>query len=294
MDDNDDNNDRDLGDPCQQCFQSTAPAVTLEIVDRKINAVISGTTQTRIVGQKIQLLVRPKPGGTMTQIQWTIPDVVLRNYEPNAHNATEYNLTSTDLQTATIDFHWIDGGKKGVQVSAQVAGVALTASVTFNVLAPTDVSMTSKTGGVYVGHGDNADAIQLYLGSGERGVDGVIELGIQFNFKATAPPNGKGKIAGFQLVTILRSYRDNDGNIFFKNQSSWSLDTTFPYGGEENPIDAGQTVTWHFTNNAREEYPSDSPARILQDDWSYFNVDDHYQTWFMYKHSDEDSIWVPL
>ena len=33
----------------------------------------------------------------------------------------------------TIDFHWIDGGKKGVQVSAQVNGVALTASVTFNV-----------------------------------------------------------------------------------------------------------------------------------------------------------------
>ena len=78
-----------------------APAVTLEIVDRKTNAVVSGTTQRRIVGQKIQLLVRPKPGGTMIQIRWTIPGVVFPNYEPNAKKATEYNLTSTDLQAAT-------------------------------------------------------------------------------------------------------------------------------------------------------------------------------------------------
>jgi len=221
---------------------------------------------------------------------------VLRNYEPNAHNATEYNLTSTDLQTATIDFHWIDGGKKGVQVSAQVAGVALTASVTFNVLPPTDVSMTSKTGGVYVGHGDNADAIQLYLGSGERGVDGVIEPGIQFNFKATAPPNGKGKIAGFQLVTISRSLTLNNGSILFNTHTSWSLNTTFPYGSVTNPIDADDSATWHHTNkHAREEYPmSDSPGIILEEAWSYFDIDDHYQTWFMYKHIDKDSIWVPL
>ena len=179
---------------------------------------------------------------------------MLRNYEPNAHNATEYNLTSTDLQTATIDFHWIDGGKKGVQVSAQVAGVALTAAVTFNVLAPTNVSMTSKTGGVYVSPGlNNPDAVQLHFGSGQR-VEGVIELGIEFTFKATAPHNGKGEIAGFQLVTISRSLTLNNGSILFNTHTSWSLNTTFPYGSVTNPIDADDSATWHHTNkHAREE-----------------------------------------
>lgn len=155
--------DRDLGDPCQRCSQSAAgtPQVTLEIVDRKTNLVISGTAQTRIVGQKIQLLVRAKPGGSITQPQWTIPgeNETVRDYVPNDTRADRYDLTSTDKQAAAVDFHWIAGGKNGVQVNAQVNGTALTASVTFNVLAPTDVSMTSKTGGVYVGPGLDAPAL---------------------------------------------------------------------------------------------------------------------------------------
>jgi hypothetical protein len=63
-----------------------------------------------------------------------------------------------------------------------------------------------------------------------------------------------------------------------------------------NPIDADDSATWHHTNkHAREEYPmSDSPGIILEEAWSYFDIDDHYQTWFMYKHIDKDSTWVPL
>jgi hypothetical protein len=249
-------------------------------VDRKTGNVISGTTQTKIVGQKIELLVRTKPSEAMSNIQWTLPGETVKDYTQSSSTGTRTDLTATDLQGTNLDFHWIKGSSQTITVAATVRGSRLTAQVTENILAPTDVRMTSVTGDVGVGPtgwpGD--PPMNLYYGKSPK-------VGIQWSCTATTPAGGDGEIAGTQLNNSDRK-RTTNARVTQSNDSggTYMLDTTVPYSASVS-ITAGTSATW--TSN-------DSPSTPLTSDLRKKSVKDLFRMYFMYKPAGADSIWVTL
>jgi hypothetical protein len=255
------------------------PMPVLEIVDRKTGAVVSGTTQTKIVGQKIELLVRTKPSEAMSNIQWTVPGEKVKNYTQSTTTATRTDLAAADLQGVNLDFYWIKGGSQAITVAATVRGTRLTAQVTHNVLAPTSVTMTSATGDVGVGAtGFPSDPpMNLYYGI-------FTKVGIQWTCKATAPAAGDGEIAATQLINTDRKRTQNSGTAESFSSGAFVLDNTVPYDPSV-AIGAGASATW--TSN-------DSPSTPLTSNLSKKSANDSFHTYFMYKPAGADSIWVTL
>jgi hypothetical protein len=249
-------------------------------VDRKTGNVVSNTTQAKIVGQKIELLVRAKPPEAMSNIQWTVPGERVGNYSQSSSTGTRTDLTATDLQGTNLEFYWIKGGSEVITVAATVRGSRLTAQVTQNVLAPTNVTMTSITGDVGVGPtgwpGD--PPTNLYYGKSPK-------VGIQWTCTATAPAGGDGEIAGTQLNNSDRKRTSNAGVVESNDSGgSYMLDTTVPYSSSV-PITAGASATWSS---------NDSPSTPLTPNLSKKSVNDLFRMYFMYKPAGADSIWVNL
>jgi hypothetical protein len=255
--------------------------IALEIVDRKTGAVVSGTTQTKIVGQKIELQVRTRPPGlAMTGIQWTVPGERVKNYTQSAAAGTRTDLAPADLQAANLDFYWIAGGARTVSVAATVQGAPLTAQVQHSVLAPTGVVMTSATGNVAVGAtGFPGDPpMNLFYGTN-------VAVGIRWTCTATAPAGGGGEIAATQLVNTLRSRTPNAGAAkTLSSGGAFVLDSSVPYDAAV-AVSAGASATW--TSN-------DSPSTALTATLSAKSVADSFKIYFMYKPAGGDSIWVTL
>lgn len=258
---------------------SPPPPPVLEIVDTKTGTVVSGTTQTRIVGQKIQLQVRVKSGGGLSNIQWTIPGQRIKNYTQSASAGTRTNLSAADLQSANINFYWIAGGNQLIQVSATVKGVRVSASVRYNVLAPSGLSMTSTTGTVAVSNpGFPRAGLEIHFGS-------TTVPGITWTFTATAPAGGGGQIAGTQLINVLRTQTTNGGVLQrFSSGGAFVLDNTVPYVPGV-PISASSAATWTS---------SDSPGTPLTPAFNQSTANDAFRMYFMYKPTGADSIWVTI
>lgn len=257
----------------------TPPMPVLEIVNRKTGAVVSGTTQAVIVGQKMELLVRTNPAEAMSNIQWTVPGQRVKDYTQSTSTGTKTDLAAGDLQGVNLDFYWIAGGSQTVQVAATVRGARLTAQVTHNVLAPTSVSMTSATGDVGVGAtGFPSDPpMNLYYGI-------MTKVGIRWTCTATAPAGGDGDIAATQLINTDRKRTQNSGTAESFSSGAFVLDNTVPYDTAV-AISAGASATW--TSN-------DSPSTPLTSTLRRKSVTDLFHTYFMYKPTGADSIWVTL
>jgi hypothetical protein len=255
--------------------------VKLEVVEAKTGAVISGTTQKKIVGQKIQLMVRSNPAGhSVTDVHWAIPDKAVKNYTQSSGSGTVTPLADADKNGTTVNFFWIAGGSKTVQVNATVDGTPKSASVTVNVLAPTNVTMTSVTGDIGVGPtgwpGD--PPMNLYYGKSPK-------VGIQWTCTAKAPAGGDGEIAGTQLSNSDRKRTSNAGVVESNGSGgTYMLDTTVPYSSSV-PITAGASTTWSS---------NDSPSTPLTPNLSKKSVNDLFRMYFMYKPAGADSIWVTL
>jgi hypothetical protein len=265
--------------PCPLSAGGATPVI-LEIVDRKTGNVVTNTTQAKIVGQKIELLVRAKPPEAMSNIQWTVPGERVGNYSQSSSTATRTDLTAADLQGTNLDFYWIKGGSKAITVAATVRGSSLTAQVMQNVLAPTNVTMTSVTDHVKVGPtgwpGD--PPMNLYYGKSPN-------VGIQWTCTATAPAGGKGEIAGTQLNNSDRKRTSNAGVVESNDSGgAYMLDTTVPYSTSVT-IAAGASATWSS---------NDSPSTPLTASLSRKSVNDLFRMYFMYKPDGADSIWVTL
>jgi hypothetical protein len=242
--------------------------------------VVSGTTQDKIVGQKVELLVRANPATPLTNIQWTVPGQKVRNYTQASSTASRTDLSAADLQGINLDFYWIAGGSQTIQVSATALGTTLTANVTHNVLAPTAVTMTSVTGDVGVGPtgwpGD--PPMNLFYGKSPK-------VGIEWTCKATAPAGGDGEIAATQLNNSDRKRTSNAG-LTESNDSggTFMLDTTVPYSASV-AIAGGASATW---------ISNDSPSTPLTSNLKKKSLNDLFRLYFMYKPNGADSIWVTL
>jgi Carboxypeptidase regulatory-like domain len=255
----------------------------LEIVDRKSGLVISEKTTDKVVGQKIELQVRVKGGGkTISNIQWSIPGETVKDYIQTIDRAFKTDLSSGDMESENVALYWIGGGNKTVQVSASVDGVSqLPFAANINVLAPTDIKMSSETGKLdkfmSAVHG------QLLLGYGD--VSPGAKHGIDFKCAATGPAGGEGQIAGTQLASVDRSMtQNNDAVRKFSTDASFQVDTTVPYDTAK-PIRAGTGAKWDA---------SDSPGANLRPEIKRRSMNDKFRMYFMYRPGGADSIWVTL
>ena len=262
------------------------PPPVLEIVDRKTGVVVSGTTShTKIVGQKIELLVRTKPPGhVLTNIRWTVAAETVKTYTQSTAAGTRTDLAFADLNGVNLDFYWISKGNKAVQVTADVDGATQSSSVTYNVLAPTAVSMTSVTGAVAVSNpGFPGAGLELHFGTNAT-------PGISWTLTATAPAGGVGQIAGTQLINITRTRDPNVGaRQTLSSGGAYVLDdgipTSGPYANLTVAIASGATATWNT---------DDSPGSPLSSGFKKATASDQFRIYFMYRPDGADSIWVTL
>jgi Carboxypeptidase regulatory-like domain len=257
---------------------------SLEIVDKKTGLVISEKTTDRIIGQKVQVQVRVKGGGkTISKIQWSIPGETVKDYIQTIDRAIKTDLPSGDLESEAVAFYWIGAGNKTVQVSASVDGVAQSPfAAKFNVLAPTDIRMSSETGKLET-FVSAAHDHTLWLGYGDASPGA--KHGIDFKCAATGPPGGDGQIAGTQLANPDRSLTQNNDVVGkFTSAGSFLLDTSVPYDTAK-PIRAGTVANWEA---------SDSPGGNLRPERKRRSFNDKFRMYFMYRPAGPDSIWVTL
>jgi hypothetical protein len=256
--------------------QNRPPA--LEIADRGGTAITA--TQTVIVGQKVTLQVRSNPAGqALTNVSWVIPDEKVKNYTQSSTTAVRTDLAAADLRGTTISFYWISGGTKTVEVTATLAGSPARATATFNVLAPTNMSMTSVTSSITVDAAFNRPGTWLHYGNPNT------TSGITWTFTATAPAGGGGQIAATQTINADITQTLNNGTVqHFSTSGRWLLDTTTPYAPAV-AISASAAATW--TNG-------DSPGVPLWSGANAARLNDDFHMYFMYKPSGADSIWVTL
>jgi hypothetical protein len=265
--------------------------VLLEIVET------SPPRPTQMVGQRMSLEVRSKPPGyPLTDIVWTISPEVVKDYKRSVPLAVRVELTDADRRKAAISFYWISEGPKSVSVLAKL-GAAQRAAVhpVVKVVAPTDVTMKSTTSTFSIGPvvADDKDSVYLVF---HRDLS---TPGIKWNFTATLPIGGQGKVGATQL--IKGTYSTKPIGKEWKHEPTgpgWSLDPaaenrhaplTPEYGYSPN-YGGGQVAPWT---------DEDSPAIHLKKPLEAASVRLDFQIYFMYKatpatYDDTDSIWVTL
>ena len=274
---------------------STAPclltAVGLEILDRKTGTIVSGTTQNKIVGQKVELSVRSKPAGhTVTNIRWTIsgtapgtrPASSVKSYAMAlAKTDLPVLLQNADLQGQALDFFWVTVHGEGAQtvgVQADVDGAPKQAQVAFNVSCPTLDSFTSVTGPIDIGTPWSAQR-ELYCGT-------PANPGINYTGKMTPPAGGAGEMKFTQILQAAITRTPTAGPRQTWTIPDWWLDIDDPYAAHGPFAVTASTQATQSDN--------DSPGSPLQAGFTNNMVTMSFKLYLLYKPAGADSIWVPL
>jgi hypothetical protein len=288
--------------PSQGSDASSAPDKTttpcpcdVEIADQNGNVITS--KQTRRVGEKIVLTLRAKTAGaSLSNIKWEIPGTIVKNYQDNSTTATVTQISDSDKTSATVTFYWVDGGD-GRSTSASCIctcngkSINKTASVVFDVKAPSLDSFTSTTDSV--GFDNAAAPTKLQFGLGGN-------PGIKWNWKVTVPDGVDGWVKDVQTIqTITKRVAGGVNQVWTIPGTkvpppSPQLDTSNPYSlpgdfhatkGFPQKVIAGSSYL--------DDYTLDSPGGPLAGTTrkSYHDTFNYY---IMYKPDTADAIWVPV
>jgi len=192
-----------------------------------------------IVGQQIALTATITQGGnqiTPDSQQWSRPlGNVIANFVASKQSGAVIPLpnpngTPSDCQSSLIqnclNFYWVDQGNgRTVTYTSTIGGKpGPTATMTFNVTGPTNVTVSAPTGVV----GIQASPLALAFGVGDN-------IGIDFTVSATPPSRNQGAYSWVQLVlSYTQNYvTSNLGvrycvNPAFSSDKSPALDTGYP------------------------------------------------------------------
>ncbi len=256
----------------------------LTIVDGNSGQDLTLQTNTVIVGQQMNLICKTVTanGPTLNNFQWKVPGFAISNYVANGNSGIVYTNFPTD--NSNVIFYWADGANdRIVQCSAVVSGKPVAATATFSVLRPTATltpQLTTNQPSVSISvAGYPGDGISLHPGSYDS--PAITWIGI-----VTTPANGAGAIAFTQLAAPERHviYTNGVAEKWTSNGTNM-LDGIYgvQYAGE-TPIGGGGTRSW---------VQSDTPQAGV-DVLKYASVNDHFQTYLMYKPDGDNSIWVTL
>jgi len=88
-------------------------------------------------GHEINLKIHCDGQPTITDIQWSLPGEVFKNYNTSEATGTLTPLDQSDLQQITVKFHWADVGEdRNVSVAFKTNGTPCQIEETFNVKDP--------------------------------------------------------------------------------------------------------------------------------------------------------------
>ena len=267
----------------------TTDSVTNQVVSGKDNNGKAITT-TVIVGQQVNLMAVVPQGLVMTSVQWTIPGETVAGYTQSQAAATAEYLTDADLAANPLTFYWIAAGSETVTCDYKVSGVVRQMTAVFTVLAPTarfTATITTERSPVDVGPDLKHDlSMSLHLGTAKEGID--------WSGTVTTVAGEAGQIATTQTICTDRLREDNAGNwTSFCSASDYICDD-YP----EEPHDGGYVndESWASigaSSTAKAE-AADSPFEAMETGYKFYNVDDDFENYLMYRPSGTNSIWVTL
>lgn len=260
-----------------------------------------------VVGERIRLRVRIDPAspstGGMTGVHWTVGRDTVRRCVQMPAQGTADPLTPGDLASTDLDFFWITGGRKDVQVSATVDGRQVYATATVEVLAPQVRYCTLTTSRVTVCAPDDylhpGSWIALYEHSPERyGCSWSAELTLPFqqigNRVLGAGEAGFIQVSGFTITTF--DYTDLDHVNVTTSVTAGpgpiALDSdagTMTYGPSKSAGAAGV-----ITFGPDDITYSDSPGSMLESGLRQITRTDEHRLHLVYRPATADGIWVTL
>jgi len=291
---------------------NTFAVVQLDWHDTIANKTVTNTTQTSYAGALTSLKIKTNPTTQVVPIPQVAPyniwsvtgsDAAVKTYEQTYSRGS---YTPMDM-AVNPSLYWIYSSATGnygnastIYVLAEVLGGvqgdtvdafegAGSVSVSYNVLGPTNVSMVSTTGSVQLGPAySEGGALALSFGDIPPGTPGI-----SWVFTATGPAGVAGQISAIQVLTTKQKQTvistapptaapvDNTGSTYRLDEP---IAGDILYANTFSQLPASTTGTWSNI---------DAPVKALWD-LGYFTRSDQFQTWFVYKPTLNDSIWVPL
>jgi hypothetical protein len=252
---------------------------------------VTNQTTPVIVGQKMNLdLIVDDISTTNAQwaYSWTIPGAssaektAIKLYEPTVALGKVTLLAQADLTSKNIMFYWVEGSFAGtekiVNASVTIGGQVFSVSTKFSVKSP-----RPKANGEVKATALGVNAIGIYPASGltylSYGNDNATPS--QYGLTATAdfevPSSFAGTFHWQQKISSTRKKLNNSG------AQPWNICTGFG-------LDAGISNDV-FENGATFQ---DAPGVAVSNGQLRQIVQDQFTTWYMFRPSGADSIYVPL
>lgn len=250
------------------------------------NQVITGTTKTVIVGQRISLkgVVSPaSSGATLSSYSWVITGNRIGGYRVDLNAGRPINMPPLSRQN--IAFYWHQSGTYTATFRGEInKASAPSVTVTFVVVKP-KVNFFSGT------RTTDVPPVDIRNG-GSKLRFGHLDLpgaGIRWNASVKTNLKGAGKIAFFQLGFLNRAQTLQSGQQqVSKANGKLMLDDNghdVAYGNVKIPI--GDNATGGIASD-------DTPDKGLAANLKTASASDGFQTFLMYRSDAPDSIWVPL
>ena len=231
---------------------------------------ITNSTQTVVIGQRINLSTSVQ-NGTPTNLQWTIPPEIIKNYIANISTGTKTAITSQDLNQSSVQFYWINGSENNRQVTYAVTvnGRQYLARANFNVKQPTITSLN-------ITHSVVTFAT----------VFGEFRLRCEDNgnpcVSFTAQANNNGIDGSYQWV---QTYNESKSIHLIGQIDNCTAGQTMIRNGE------GLDVSYPYISGLS---MNDSPNIRLLTTVDITTVNDSAKSWLMFKPNLTNSIWIPL
>jgi hypothetical protein len=267
------------------------PTCQLEIVDTQGVAIT--TTQTKRVGEKIELTARYKSRCSQCSVRWTIPGTVVKGYQDNRTKAVVTDLEAVAKVRIVVAFYWVDGAA-GRIVSVRCSCGVGSASATFDVKAPTIDKFDSTTDVVNL----NSRGTRIEFGNSDlRGQ----QPGIKWHWKVTVPAGGDGFLKDVQLINPKTRFVMTDSGKkkvttipgLKTPPGVYQLDTNNPYSGPGNYTGVSFPAKVAAGASYADDATYDTPGQPVSG-LSSLSLEDKFQYFILYKPDAPDAIWVPV
>jgi hypothetical protein len=268
-------------------FVVQAANETLQIVDNNTGNVLSGQTNTVIVGQQMNLSCQLSVtnaglmNSTLSNFQWTVPGYAISNYVANSESGTVYTNFPTTNSSAV--FYWVDGAtNRSVWCSATIDGVTISNQAVFNVLRPTANLNVFTNGPVVIdNNGSEIEGTSLHWGVAPM-LAPATNYGIAFwatNFTLNGCPSNS-EFLFVQIGTNQAEHNLTNGTSY--RLISVGLDSEYPCGSFLADF-AGYSPPYYSDQ-------PEEPANVSVDVWR----SDHYSSYLLFEPPYSNSIAVPL
>jgi hypothetical protein len=266
--------------------QNTSPPGQLQIANPRILFTppgasspidVTGQTTTVIIGEQITLTTGIDV--TPASFSWGVPGSPVSGFNASGPSGSYPSLTSSTLQSASLQFYWTAPGSFTVTDKVSILGAPgpITVQATFTVMAPT-ATITAGTCCVTV----DANSI-AYGGSPALYFGQPHVYGITFSQTVQVPSGFSGSTAWLQLVTS-------------------SLGTRQPTTGSQQMrvipacVDTNDASVYFYKPPTGTAPPTgDQPAELLPSSgFTAYSRADTFTMYLMFQPSNANSIYVPI